>query len=178
MTENHRTYGTLDSLQRKLDGRFFRCHRSFLLDTIGAERKMAYAGMAGCERHDDRGSQPVPDSGHVSVGCSVSPPFSEAGAACQMGLIVLAVRYGLRLDGSGFEAWLSTFGAHATPGVLLLMTAAVVLFFLITEAFCRILSLTWQEREAALLMRLPWRTLCHAGRSRYGNVIPLLVRRE
>ena len=32
MTENHRTYGTLDSLQRKLDGRFFRCHRSFLVN--------------------------------------------------------------------------------------------------------------------------------------------------
>ena len=84
------------------------------------------------------------------------------------GLIVLAVRYGLRLDGSGFEAWLSTFGAHATLGVLLLMTAAVALFFLITEAFCRILSLTWQEREAALLrsQREGWRIYMEEARKR------------
>lgn len=45
ITGRYRTFGTLDSFQKKLDGRFFRCHRSYLVNmdyVIDKEDETAY----------------------------------------------------------------------------------------------------------------------------------------
>lgn len=66
-------------------------------------------------------------------------------------LLILAIRYGLRLDSLAFEEFLSSFGMWTSLYALFLMTASVLLFFLMLEVLCRILSLTEKERTAALL---------------------------
>ena len=66
-------------------------------------------------------------------------------------LLILAIRYGLRLDSLAFEEFLSSFGVRTSLYALFLMTSSVLLFFLMLEVLCRILSLAENERTAALL---------------------------
>ena len=48
MTEKYETNGTLDSLEKKMDGRFFRCHRSYLVNMdYVTDKEEGYAVMAG-----------------------------------------------------------------------------------------------------------------------------------
>ncbi len=66
-------------------------------------------------------------------------------------LIVWAVRYGLQLDHGSFEEYLSSFGTSGSFRILWIMAAAVVIFFLILEVFCKLLSMADHEKTAALL---------------------------
>lgn len=48
MSENYKVSGTLDSLEKRLDGRFFRCHRSYLVNMEHVAHKGEdYAVMRG-----------------------------------------------------------------------------------------------------------------------------------
>ena len=51
VTGRHQTSGTLDSLEEKLDGRFFRCHRSYLVNMdLVADKDSGEAVMEGGKR--------------------------------------------------------------------------------------------------------------------------------
>lgn len=66
-------------------------------------------------------------------------------------LIILSVRYGLRLDSPGFEEHLSGFGVSMSGYAFVMMTGAVCLFFLMIEMLCRIMVMTEQEKSLLLL---------------------------
>lgn len=66
-------------------------------------------------------------------------------------LIVLLIRYSLRLDSALLGDYLSKFSTSASRTALLGMATAVILFFLILHLFCKIIRLTEQEQTAALL---------------------------
>lgn len=65
--------------------------------------------------------------------------------------IILAIRYGLRLDSPYFEAHLSGFGITMRSYVCFMMLGAVCLFFLMIEIFCRIIAITEHEQSLMLL---------------------------
>lgn len=67
------------------------------------------------------------------------------------GLMVLSIRYGLKLDSPAFEEYLSGFGAGMEVYVLLVMIGAVCLFFVMIEVFCKIIALTECEQSALIL---------------------------
>lgn len=67
------------------------------------------------------------------------------------GVFILAIRWALKLDTPAFAAYLSSFGMNASLTALLIMTCAAVIFFLMIGVFCKMVSLSGQEREMALL---------------------------
>lgn len=66
-------------------------------------------------------------------------------------LMVLAIRYGLRLDSPAFPQYLSSFPTGGSFTALFLMTGAAIVFFIMIEIFCKVIRLTEQETAAALL---------------------------
>lgn len=66
-------------------------------------------------------------------------------------MIVLLIRYGLKLDGRDFEPHLAALGVNARFVVLFTMLGAAVIVFLMIEVFCKIIQLTKHEQAAALL---------------------------
>ncbi len=67
------------------------------------------------------------------------------------GLMVLSIRYGLKLDSPVFEEHLAGFGVSTGVYVLLVMMGAVCLFFVMIEVFCKIIALTEYEQSALIL---------------------------
>lgn len=67
------------------------------------------------------------------------------------GVFVLAIRWALKLDTPAFAAYLSSFGLNASLTALLIMTGTAVIFFLMIQVFCKMVSLSRQERDTALL---------------------------
>ena len=66
-------------------------------------------------------------------------------------LIVLAIRYGLRLDHVILEEYLSSFHLEVSLTVLFLMISAVIIFFIMLEIFCKVVQIVDQETEITLL---------------------------
>lgn len=66
-------------------------------------------------------------------------------------MIVVLIRYGLKLDGRNFEQHLSSFGVNARLVVLFTMLGAAFIVFMMIETFCKIIQLTRHEKAAALL---------------------------
>lgn len=66
-------------------------------------------------------------------------------------IIVVGIRYGLKLDSRDFEQHLSSFGISVRFMVLLTMLAAAVMVFIMIEVFCKIIQLTKHEKAVALL---------------------------
>ncbi|MEY8338882.1 GHKL domain-containing protein [Lachnospiraceae bacterium 62-35] len=66
-------------------------------------------------------------------------------------LIVLGIRYGLKLDRSDFEPYLSSFGVNTRLLILFIMLGAAVIVFITIEVFCKIIDLTGQEKALVLL---------------------------
>lgn len=66
-------------------------------------------------------------------------------------MIVLLIRYGLKLDGRDFEQHLASFGFNARFTVLFTMLGAAIIVFMMIEVFCKIIQLTKHEKTAALL---------------------------
>lgn len=66
-------------------------------------------------------------------------------------MIVLLIRYGLKLDGRDFEQHLASFGVNARFAVLFTMLGAAIIVFMMIETFCKIIQLTRHEKSAALL---------------------------
>lgn len=66
-------------------------------------------------------------------------------------LVVLTIRYGLKLDGHNFEQYLSFLGADVRIVVLVTMLGAGIIAFIMIEVFCKIIQLTEQEKAVALL---------------------------
>lgn len=66
-------------------------------------------------------------------------------------MIVLGIRYGLKLDSRDFEQYLSSFGINVRFVVLLTMLAAAIMVFIMIEVFCKIIQLTRHEKAVALL---------------------------
>lgn len=66
-------------------------------------------------------------------------------------IIVLGIRYGLRLDSRDFEQYLASFGINIRFAVLLTMLVAAIMVFMMIEVFCKIIYLTGHEKAVALL---------------------------
>lgn len=66
-------------------------------------------------------------------------------------MIVLSVRYGLKLDSRDFERHLSLLGINGRLVVLTAMFTALIIVFVMIEVFCKIIQLTEHEKAAALL---------------------------
>lgn len=66
-------------------------------------------------------------------------------------IIVLGIRYGLKLDSRDFEQHLSSFGVNVRFTVLLTMLVAGIMVFMMIEVFCKIIQLTKHEKAVALL---------------------------
>lgn len=66
-------------------------------------------------------------------------------------LIILSIRYGLRLDSPGFEEHLLGFDIGRSGYACFMMAGAVCLFFLMIEVFCKIMVITEQEKSLVLL---------------------------
>jgi len=66
-------------------------------------------------------------------------------------MIVLSVRYGLKLDSRDFERYLSLLGINGRLVVLTAMFTALIIVFVMIEVFCKIIQLTEHEKAAALL---------------------------
>lgn len=66
-------------------------------------------------------------------------------------MIVLLIRYGLRLDSRDFARHLSSFNISIRLAALLTMLAAVIMVFMMIKVFCRIIQLTQYEKTTALL---------------------------
>lgn len=64
--------------------------------------------------------------------------------------LVLIIRYGLRLDSSDFEYYLSGFGISAGIAFFLIMVISVLIFFMMLEVFSKIITLTERDRDRAL----------------------------
>ncbi len=65
--------------------------------------------------------------------------------------MVLAVRFCLRLDSRLFEIYLSGLGTGAEFTAVFVMGASVLVFFLVLESFCKVLSLR-EEKQAAVFL--------------------------
>lgn len=66
-------------------------------------------------------------------------------------MIVLLIRYGLKLDGRDFEPHLASLGGNARFVVLFTMLGASVIVFMMIEVFCKIIQLTKHEKAVVLL---------------------------
>lgn len=66
-------------------------------------------------------------------------------------MIVLGIRYGLKLDSRDVASRLSSFGAPVRLAVFLSMLAAAILVFMMIGVFCKIIQLSTQEKAVALL---------------------------
>lgn len=66
-------------------------------------------------------------------------------------MIVLLIRYGLKLDGRDFEQHLASLGVNARFALLFTMLGAAIIVFMMIETFCKIIQLTKHEKAAALL---------------------------
>lgn len=66
-------------------------------------------------------------------------------------VIVLGIRYGLKLDGPDFEQYLSSLGLRTRLLILFIMLGAAFVVMIMIEVFCKIIYLTGQEKAAALL---------------------------
>ncbi len=67
------------------------------------------------------------------------------------GIMAWSVRYGLKLDSPFFEEYLSASGAGLRTSAFFLMTAGVLMVFMMIQVFSRIIAMTDQERRGALL---------------------------
>ena len=68
-------------------------------------------------------------------------------------LMILAIRYELRLDSSAFAQYLSSFSMGVSLTTLSLIIGAAIVFLVIIETFCKVIRLEEQEAAAALLTR-------------------------
>lgn len=68
-------------------------------------------------------------------------------------LMVLTIRYGLRLDSPSFAQYLFSFRRDGSFTALLLLSGAAVVFFIMIEIVCKVIRLTEQETAVALLTR-------------------------
>lgn len=66
-------------------------------------------------------------------------------------LMVLTIRYGLRLDSPTFAQYLSSFRSDISFTMLFLLCGTAVVFFIIIEIVCKVIRLTEQETAVALL---------------------------
>jgi len=66
-------------------------------------------------------------------------------------MIILSIRYGLKLDSRNFERYLSPLGVNGRLVVLMTMLTAVIIVFVMIEFFFKIIQLTKHEKAAALL---------------------------
>lgn len=66
-------------------------------------------------------------------------------------LMVLMIRYGLRLDSSIFQQYLSSFGVEVSLTALFMMLGAAIVFFIMIEIFCKIIQLAEHETAVTLL---------------------------
>lgn len=87
------------------------------------------------------------------TGAVLRQPTSLYALLLSGALMVLAVRCSLRLDGSAFAQYLSTFRLDTGVMAVLLMTGAAVVFFIVTEMVCTVNRLTEQEAAAVQLTR-------------------------
>lgn len=65
--------------------------------------------------------------------------------------MVLAIRYGLRLDHAAFQQYLSAFSIEVSLTALFFMLGAAIIFFIMLEIFCKVIQLAEQETAVALL---------------------------
>jgi len=66
-------------------------------------------------------------------------------------MIILSIRYGLKLDSRNFERYLSSLGINGRLVALMTMLTAVIIVFVMIEVFFKIIQLTEHEKAAALL---------------------------
>lgn len=66
-------------------------------------------------------------------------------------LMVLSIRYGLRLDSPTFAQYLSSFHRGSSFTALFLLSGAAVVFFIMIEIVCKVTRLAEQETAVALL---------------------------
>lgn len=66
-------------------------------------------------------------------------------------MIVLLIRYGLKLDGRNFERHLASFNVDVRLAALFIILGSAVIVFMMVEVFCKIIQLTNHEKETALL---------------------------
>ncbi|MCI8586682.1 MAG: sensor histidine kinase [Lachnospiraceae bacterium] len=66
-------------------------------------------------------------------------------------MIILNLRYGLRLDSRDFAQHLSSFGRNGRSAVLLTMFVAIMIVFFVIEVFCKIVRFNGQENAMAML---------------------------
>lgn len=66
-------------------------------------------------------------------------------------LIVLAIRYGLRLDSASFPEYLSAFSIEVSLTAVFFMISAAIIFFIMLEIFCKVIYLAEQKNAVTLL---------------------------